>query len=83
MTRVCIPLFAAPPMGVWAGFQIEILPGGTMPLLALIGCVYLVLCLLYFFRPPAIGLAIGTRLLRGLSGLDLGAADVVKASPAC
>jgi hypothetical protein len=31
-----------------------------MPALILIGCVYLVLSLLYWFRAPAIGVAIGT-----------------------
>ena len=72
-----------PAIAVWAGSGSTRAPGGTMPPLTLIGCGYLVLCLLYFFRPPAMGLAIGTRLLCGLSGLDLVAADVVKASPAC
>jgi hypothetical protein len=31
-----------------------------MPALTLIGCVYLVIALLYWFRAPAIGVAIGT-----------------------
>jgi hypothetical protein len=31
-----------------------------MPALTLIGCVYLVLALRYWFRSPAIGIAIGT-----------------------
>jgi hypothetical protein len=31
-----------------------------MPAVTLIGCVYLVLALLYWFRAPAIGVAIGT-----------------------
>jgi len=34
--------------------------GIIMPTLTLIGCVYLVLALLYWFRTPALGVAIGT-----------------------
>jgi len=51
-------LFGA--LAVWAGFRIKTLPVGIMPALILIGCVYLVLALLYWFRSPAIGIAIGT-----------------------
>ena len=51
-------LFGA--LAVWAGFRIKTLPVGVMPALTLIGCVYLVLALLYWFRSPAIGVAIGT-----------------------
>ena len=51
-------LFAA--LAVWAGTRINTLPVGIIPTLALIGSVYLVLCLLYWFRVPAIGVAIGT-----------------------
>jgi hypothetical protein len=48
-------------LGVWAGCRIRTLPVGTiMPVLALIGCAYEVLALLYWFRTPAIGVAIGT-----------------------
>ena len=48
-------------LGVWAGSQAKTLPINViMPALTLIGCVYLVLCLLYWFRDPAIGVAIGT-----------------------
>jgi len=48
-------------LGMWAGAQARRLPVGViMPALTLIGCVYLVLCLLYWFRTPAIGVAIGT-----------------------
>ena len=51
-------LFGA--LAVWAGAGIKTLPVGIMPALTLIGCVYLVLALLYWFRIPAIGIAIGT-----------------------
>jgi hypothetical protein len=47
-------------LGIWAGSRIKTLPVGVMPALTLIGCVYLLLCLLYWFRIPAIGVAIGT-----------------------
>jgi hypothetical protein len=44
-----------------AGFRFKTLPVGIiMPTLTLIGCVYLALALLYWFRAPAIGVAIGT-----------------------
>jgi hypothetical protein len=51
-------LFAA--LAVWAGYRINTLPVGIIPALTLIGCVYEVLALLYWFRTPAIGVAIGT-----------------------
>ena len=51
-------LFGA--LAVWAGVRIKTLPVGVMPALTLIGCVYLVLALLYWFSAPAIGVAIGT-----------------------
>src|SRR5262249_28229102 len=51
-------LFAT--LGVWAGFQVKALPVGVMPVLALVGCIYLVLALLYWFRIPVVGVAIGT-----------------------
>ena len=47
-------------LALWAGFRIKTLPCGIIPALTLIGCVYLVLALLYWFRAPAIGVAIGT-----------------------
>jgi hypothetical protein len=47
-------------LALWAGSRTNTLPLGTLPALALIGCVYLVLALLYWFRTPAIGVAIGT-----------------------
>jgi hypothetical protein len=53
-----ILLFGA--IAVWAGFGINPLPMGVMPALTLIGCIYLVLALLYWFRSAAIGVAIGT-----------------------
>jgi hypothetical protein len=51
-------LFAA--LAVWAGSRIKTLPVGIIPALTLIGCLYLVLALRYWFRTPAIGVAIGT-----------------------
>ena len=47
-------------LALWAGSRTNTLPVGIMPALTLIGCVYLVLALLYWFRTPAIGVAIGT-----------------------
>ena len=49
-------------LALWAGFRFNTLPVGIITLaLTLIGCVYLVaLALLYWFRGPAIGVAIGT-----------------------
>jgi hypothetical protein len=51
-------LFAA--LSLWAGFRINMLPGGVRPVLTLVGCIYLVLAVLYWFRVPVIGVAIGT-----------------------
>jgi hypothetical protein len=47
-------------LAIWSGFRIDRLPVAIMPVLTLIGCVYLLLALLYWFRVPAIGVAIGT-----------------------
>jgi hypothetical protein len=48
-------------LALWAGFRIKMLPVGIiMPALTLIGCAYEVLALLYWFRIPAIGVAVGT-----------------------
>ena len=48
-------------LALWAGFRFNMLPVAiVMPVLTLIGCVYLILALLYWFRAPAIGVAIGT-----------------------
>ena len=46
-------------LAVWTGLRTNTLPVGMLPALTLIGCVYLVLALLYWFRTPAIGVAIG------------------------
>jgi len=53
-----ILLFGA--LAIWAGAQVKALPVGVLPTLTLIGCLYLVICLLYFFRTPTIGVAIVT-----------------------
>ena len=47
-------------LAVWAGSRTNTLPVGIIPALTLIGCVYVVLSLLYWFRGPAIGTAICT-----------------------
>lgn len=48
-------------LALWAGLGPKMLPVGIiMPALTLIGCVYEVLALLYWFRIPAIGVAVGT-----------------------
>ncbi len=47
-------------LAIWAGIRIKTLPVGIMPVLILIGSIYLILALLYWFRIPAIGVAIGT-----------------------
>jgi hypothetical protein len=45
----------------WAASRFNTLSLGVItPVLTLIGCVYLILALLYWFRSPAIGVAIGT-----------------------
>jgi hypothetical protein len=47
-------------LALWAGSRIKTLPVGIIPALTLIGCAYEVLAVLYWFRAPAIGVAIGT-----------------------
>ena len=48
-------------LAFWAGSRFNTLPVGVItPVLTLIGCLYLVLALLYWFRTPAIGVAVGT-----------------------
>ena len=47
-------------LAFWAGSRTNTLPVGIVPSLTVIGCVYLVLALLYWFRAPAIDVAIGT-----------------------
>jgi hypothetical protein len=51
-------LFAA--LAIWAGAHVSTLPAWVLPALILVGCTYLALALLYWFRIPAIGIAIGT-----------------------
>lgn len=46
-------------LAVWAGSRNNT-PVGIAPALTLIGCIYLVIAVLYWFRSPAIGVAIGT-----------------------
>src|SRR5215467_8465262 len=48
-------------LGIWAGFEINKVPLRIiMPVLILIGCVYLVIAVRYWFRGPVIGVAIAT-----------------------
>jgi hypothetical protein len=47
-------------LAVWSGWRIEILPTGIVPALTVIGCVYVVLAIIYWFRTPALGVALGT-----------------------
>jgi hypothetical protein len=52
-------LFGA--LAIWAGSRAPGFPLGViLPALTAIGCIYLVLSLLYWFRIPAISVAIGT-----------------------
>jgi hypothetical protein len=53
-----ILLFGA--LAIWVGARIKMPPVGIVAALTLIGCVYLTLALRYWFRAPAIGVAIGT-----------------------
>jgi len=47
-------------LGLWAGFRIRMLPVGIiMPTLTLIGCAYLVLALVYWFRTLLSALPLG------------------------
>jgi len=47
-------------LALWAGSRFNTLSIGVIvPVLTVIGCLYLVLALLYWFRIPAIGVAIG------------------------
>jgi hypothetical protein len=48
-------------LALWAGSRFNTLPVAVIiPVLTLIGCLYLVLAQLYWFRIPAIGVAVGT-----------------------
>src|SRR5215813_5692734 len=59
-------------LALWAGFRFTTLPVGIiMPALTLIGCVYVVLALLYWFRAPVIGVAIGTGCFAAAWALSL------------
>ena len=55
---VGVLLFAA--LAIGAGARIRTPPVGIIAALTLIGGVYLALALRYWFRVPAIGIAIGT-----------------------
>jgi hypothetical protein len=50
-------------VAIWAGVYVPMLPAWVLPALILIGCIYLILALRYWFRIPAIGVAIGTGCL--------------------
>src|SRR5258708_671918 len=47
-------------VAIWAGTRMRMVPVGIAGALTLVGCVYLALALRYWFRAPAIGVAIGT-----------------------
>jgi len=47
-------------LAIWAGARTRMLPVGIVAALTLIGCIYLAIALRYFYRAPAIGVAIGT-----------------------
>jgi hypothetical protein len=47
-------------VAIGAGTRMRMVPVGIVAALTLIGCIYLVLALRYWFRVPAIGVAIGT-----------------------
>jgi hypothetical protein len=47
-------------VAIWVGARMRMVPVGTVAALTLIGSVYLALALRYWFRDPAIGVAIGT-----------------------
>jgi hypothetical protein len=51
-------LFGA--VAIWAGTRINTLSAGIIPALTLVGCIYVAIVLRYFFRSPAIGVAVGT-----------------------
>ena len=47
-------------VAIWAGTRMRMVPVAVLAALTLVGCVYLALALRYWFRAPAIGVAIGT-----------------------
>jgi hypothetical protein len=53
-------VFLVGALGVWAGCRIKAAPSIVMPVLTVLGCIYVLLAVLYWFRAPAIGVAIGT-----------------------
>jgi hypothetical protein len=53
-------VFLVGALGVWAGCRIKAAPSIVIPILTLLGCIYVLLAVLYWFRAPAIGVAIGT-----------------------
>jgi hypothetical protein len=56
-----VGVFLVGAIGIWAGCRIKTLPIHIIaPVLTLIGCIYEVLALLYWFRAPAVGVAVGT-----------------------
>jgi len=55
-------------LAIWAGCRIRMLPVAA---LTLVGCIYLLLALLYWFRIPTIGVAIGTGCFAAAWALSL------------
>jgi hypothetical protein len=47
-------------VAVWAGARVGGVSSSLMLGLTLVGCTYLIIALVYFYRVPAIGVAIGT-----------------------
>lgn len=47
-------------LGIGAGLRVGAVPASIMLGLTLFGCVYLIIALLYFYRIPAISVAVGT-----------------------
>jgi hypothetical protein len=64
-------------LGIWAGSRIKTFPGGIMPALTLIGCVYVFLALRHWFRTPALGVAIGTSCFAAAWILSLRSAPLI------
>jgi hypothetical protein len=47
-------------LAIWTGTRMKVVPVALVVTLTLTGCIYLALALLYWFRIPAIGVAVGT-----------------------
>ena len=47
-------------MAIWGGGHIRTIPSGLIPALTLVGCIYLLVAVRYFFRIPAAGIAVAT-----------------------